>query len=166
MKKNIQNGNIVEQIIRPTGLLDPLIEVKPVENQIDDLMARREVREPEFWNEEGTAKGNQPVVIEKSAEPDISADFPQTQRLLELLKQENKNQPNETLLLNFVKVIEEAAKAETGNEEEKQLLSDITNISNEDLRPALENLIIQLEQISKDGSIKAKELLEKAKSIG
>ena len=135
------------------------------ENQIDDLMARREVREPEFWNEEGTAKGNQPVVMEKSAEPDIYADFPQTQRLLELLKQENKNQPNETLLLNFVKVIEEAAKAETGNEEEKQLLSDITNISNEDLRPALENLIIQLEQISKDGSIKAKELLEKAKSV-
>ncbi len=30
---------IVEQIIRPTGLLDPKIEVKPVENQIDDLIA-------------------------------------------------------------------------------------------------------------------------------
>ncbi len=30
--------NIVEQIIRPTGLLDPKIEVKPVENQIDDLL--------------------------------------------------------------------------------------------------------------------------------
>ncbi len=30
---------VVEQIIRPTGLLDPKIEVKPVENQIDDLIA-------------------------------------------------------------------------------------------------------------------------------
>ncbi|MDU5560805.1 excinuclease ABC subunit UvrB [Anaerococcus vaginalis] len=31
-------GEVVEQIIRPTGLLDPLIDVKPVENQIDDLI--------------------------------------------------------------------------------------------------------------------------------
>ena len=31
-------GRIVEQIIRPTGLLDPQIEVRPVENQIDDLI--------------------------------------------------------------------------------------------------------------------------------
>ena len=31
-------GVIVEQIIRPTGLLDPEIEVRPSENQIDDLM--------------------------------------------------------------------------------------------------------------------------------
>ncbi len=30
--------NVVEQIIRPTGLLDPKIEVKPTENQIDDLI--------------------------------------------------------------------------------------------------------------------------------
>ena len=30
---------IVEQVIRPTGLLDPLIEVKPVEGQIDDLLS-------------------------------------------------------------------------------------------------------------------------------
>ena len=32
------NGEIVEQIIRPTGLLDPTIEVKPTLNQIDDLI--------------------------------------------------------------------------------------------------------------------------------
>ncbi|MBN2480906.1 MAG: excinuclease ABC subunit UvrB [Bacteroidales bacterium] len=32
-------GVIVEQLIRPTGLLDPLIEVKPSRNQIDDLLA-------------------------------------------------------------------------------------------------------------------------------
>ncbi|MGF1637379.1 MAG: excinuclease ABC subunit UvrB [Cyclobacteriaceae bacterium] len=31
-------GVVVEQIIRPTGLLDPVIEVKPSTNQIDDLM--------------------------------------------------------------------------------------------------------------------------------
>ncbi len=31
-------GQIVEQVIRPTGLLDPLIEVKPIENQIESLM--------------------------------------------------------------------------------------------------------------------------------
>ncbi len=31
-------GVIIEQIIRPTGLLDPLIEVRPVKNQIDDLI--------------------------------------------------------------------------------------------------------------------------------
>ncbi len=31
---------VVEQIIRPTGLLDPLIEVKPTKNQIDDLVSR------------------------------------------------------------------------------------------------------------------------------
>ncbi len=29
---------VAEQVIRPTGLLDPLIEVRPVENQIDDLI--------------------------------------------------------------------------------------------------------------------------------
>ena len=31
-------GIIVEQVIRPTGLLDPLIEVRPTKNQIDDLL--------------------------------------------------------------------------------------------------------------------------------
>ena len=30
---------VVEQVIRPTGLLDPMIEVKPVEGQIDDLLS-------------------------------------------------------------------------------------------------------------------------------
>lgn len=37
-EKKHSKGNVVEQIIRPTGLLDPKIEVKPVENQIDDLI--------------------------------------------------------------------------------------------------------------------------------
>jgi excinuclease ABC subunit B len=35
---NEAEGVVVEQLIRPTGLLDPEIEVRPTENQIDDLM--------------------------------------------------------------------------------------------------------------------------------
>jgi excinuclease ABC subunit B len=35
---------VVEQIIRPTGVLDPTIEVKPTENQIDDLLAQIQAR--------------------------------------------------------------------------------------------------------------------------
>jgi excinuclease ABC subunit B len=31
-------GQVVEQIIRPTGLLDPIVEVKPIKGQIDDLI--------------------------------------------------------------------------------------------------------------------------------
>ena len=37
-------GVVVEQIIRPTGLLDPVIEVQPSTNQIDDLMERIQQR--------------------------------------------------------------------------------------------------------------------------
>ena len=33
-----QAGQVVEQIIRPTGLLDPVVEVRPTKNQIDDLL--------------------------------------------------------------------------------------------------------------------------------
>ena len=39
-EKEHSKDNVVEQIIRPTGLLDPKIEVKPVENQIDDLISQ------------------------------------------------------------------------------------------------------------------------------
>lgn len=35
---NAAEGIVVEQVIRPTGLLDPPIEVRPTENQIDDLL--------------------------------------------------------------------------------------------------------------------------------
>jgi excinuclease ABC subunit B len=38
------NGVIVEQIIRPTGLLDPVIEVRPVGDQVDDLLAEIRLR--------------------------------------------------------------------------------------------------------------------------
>ncbi len=37
-------GEIVEQVIRPTGLLDPIVEVRPVKGQIDDLLHECRVR--------------------------------------------------------------------------------------------------------------------------
>ena len=33
-----RSGQVVEQVIRPTGLLDPLVEVRPIEGQMDDLI--------------------------------------------------------------------------------------------------------------------------------
>jgi excinuclease ABC subunit B len=48
-----RSAQVVEQIIRPTGLLDPQIEVRPTQNQIDDLM--EEVRRT-------TAKGQRVLV--------------------------------------------------------------------------------------------------------
>ncbi|MDX9791403.1 MAG: excinuclease ABC subunit UvrB [Candidatus Kapabacteria bacterium] len=38
-------GVVVEQVIRPTGLLDPLISVRPIKNQIDDLLNEIKKRE-------------------------------------------------------------------------------------------------------------------------
>lgn len=43
-EKEHSKENVVEQIIRPTGLLDPKIEVKPVTNQIDDLIEQIKIR--------------------------------------------------------------------------------------------------------------------------
>ncbi len=37
-------GVLVEQVIRPTGLLDPIIEVRPTTNQVDDLMEEIAIR--------------------------------------------------------------------------------------------------------------------------
>ncbi|MBX3292367.1 MAG: excinuclease ABC subunit UvrB [Acidobacteria bacterium] len=37
-------GEVIEQIIRPTGLLDPIVEVRPVKGQIDDLLEECRVR--------------------------------------------------------------------------------------------------------------------------
>ncbi len=37
-------GQIVEQVIRPTGLLDPIVEVRPVKGQIDDLIGEIHLR--------------------------------------------------------------------------------------------------------------------------
>ena len=40
-KFEIENSDqIVEQVIRPTGLLDPIIEIKPIKNQIEELMVQ------------------------------------------------------------------------------------------------------------------------------
>ncbi|CAM4414084.1 excinuclease ABC subunit UvrB [Zobellia roscoffensis] len=40
----LSQGVYVEQVIRPTGLLDPIIEVRPSQNQIDDLVEEIQVR--------------------------------------------------------------------------------------------------------------------------
>ncbi|KGJ98450.1 hypothetical protein ND16A_0759 [Thalassotalea sp. ND16A] len=37
-------GDVAEQVVRPTGLLDPIIEVRPVETQVDDLLSEIRVR--------------------------------------------------------------------------------------------------------------------------
>ena len=39
-----RSGQIVEQVIRPTGLLDPVVEVRPIEGQIDDLLSEINLR--------------------------------------------------------------------------------------------------------------------------
>lgn len=47
-------GQVIEQIVRPTGLLDPVVEVRPLKNQIDDLVARLRER---------VAKGQRALVL-------------------------------------------------------------------------------------------------------
>ncbi|MCJ8348683.1 excinuclease ABC subunit UvrB [Moritella sp.] len=37
-------GEIVQQLVRPTGLLDPIIEVRPVDTQVDDLLSEINIR--------------------------------------------------------------------------------------------------------------------------
>ncbi len=37
-------GQVVEQLVRPTGLIDPMIEVRPATNQVDDLMSEVNLR--------------------------------------------------------------------------------------------------------------------------
>lgn len=39
-----QSDNIVEQLVRPTGLLDPVVEVRPAKSQVDDLMSEARKR--------------------------------------------------------------------------------------------------------------------------
>ena len=65
-EKTHAKENVVEQIIRPTGLLDPKIEVKPTENQIDDLMEQIA---------EQTAKGDRTLVttLTKKMAEDLTA---------------------------------------------------------------------------------------------
>lgn len=39
-----ESGQVVEQIVRPTGLLDPIVEIRPLENQVDDLIGEIQTR--------------------------------------------------------------------------------------------------------------------------
>ena len=41
-----QSGQVVEQIVRPTGLIDPTVEIRPVSNQVDDLLSEIKKRTP------------------------------------------------------------------------------------------------------------------------
>ncbi|HAH03211.1 MAG TPA: excinuclease ABC subunit B, partial [Vibrio sp.] len=38
------DGEIADQVVRPTGLLDPIIEVRPVSTQVDDLLSEIRIR--------------------------------------------------------------------------------------------------------------------------
>ena len=59
-------GQIAEQIIRPTGLLDPEVEIRPVEGQIDDLISEINLR---------TARGERTLVttLTKKMAEDLTA---------------------------------------------------------------------------------------------
>ena len=45
LELKLSGGVIVEQVIRPTGLLDPVIEIRPVKGQVDDLLHEIRLRE-------------------------------------------------------------------------------------------------------------------------
>lgn len=42
--EKLNSGQVVEQVVRPTGLVDPIIEVRPVATQVDDLMSEVNLR--------------------------------------------------------------------------------------------------------------------------
>ncbi|SFE08075.1 excinuclease ABC subunit UvrB [Nitrosomonas sp. Nm166] len=42
--EKLNSGQVVEQVVRPTGLVDPMIEVRPVATQVDDLMSEVSLR--------------------------------------------------------------------------------------------------------------------------
>ncbi len=45
LELELSEGVVVEQVIRPTGLLDPILEVRPVKGQVDDLLHEIRLRE-------------------------------------------------------------------------------------------------------------------------
>jgi excinuclease ABC subunit B len=45
LELKLSDGVVVEQVIRPTGLLDPIIEIRPVKGQVDDLLHEVRLRE-------------------------------------------------------------------------------------------------------------------------
>ena len=40
----IRDSNVAEQIVRPTGLIDPEVEIRPITNQVDDLLSEIRLR--------------------------------------------------------------------------------------------------------------------------
>ena len=66
--ENEHSNAVVEQIIRPTGLLDPEVEVRPIEGQVDDLMGEIRLR---------TAKGERVLVttLTKKMAEDLTEYF-------------------------------------------------------------------------------------------
>ena len=45
LELQLSQGVVVEQIIRPTGLVDPILEIRPVRGQVDDLLGEIRIRE-------------------------------------------------------------------------------------------------------------------------
>jgi excinuclease ABC subunit B len=45
LELKLSEGVVVEQVIRPTGLVDPIIEIRPVKGQVDDLLHEIRLRE-------------------------------------------------------------------------------------------------------------------------
>ena len=45
LELQLSEGAVVEQVIRPTGLLDPVVEIRPVKGQVDDLLHEVRLRE-------------------------------------------------------------------------------------------------------------------------
>jgi excinuclease ABC subunit B len=45
LELQLSQGVVVEQIIRPTGLVDPVLEIRPVRGQVDDLLGEIRIRE-------------------------------------------------------------------------------------------------------------------------
>jgi excinuclease ABC subunit B len=37
-------GSLAEQVVRPTGLIDPIVEVRPVKSQVDDVLSEIHIR--------------------------------------------------------------------------------------------------------------------------
>jgi excinuclease ABC subunit B len=44
--EDAHSDNVVEQVVRPTGLVDPMIEIRPVETQVDDVLSEINKRVP------------------------------------------------------------------------------------------------------------------------
>lgn len=42
--ESVHSGQVIEQVVRPTGLVDPIIEIRPVATQVDDLMSEITLR--------------------------------------------------------------------------------------------------------------------------